>query len=79
MPRTGIWQTLAAASVVAAGLTTAVAPAATAAQRVLYFNDLDKCRVAQLNYSRTGWTIEQGCTADVYVNGKPARWRLMVS
>ena len=27
---------------------------------------------------RGGWTIVQGCTAYVHVNGKPAAWRLMV-
>ncbi|MFT7839545.1 hypothetical protein Q5530_25660 [Saccharothrix sp. BKS2] len=68
----------AAALAVAAGLTVVTAPAATAAPRVLYFSDLDRCRVAQLNYARSGWFIRQGCTADVHVNGKPARWRLMV-
>ncbi len=71
-------RTAAAALAVAAGLTLATAPAALAGPRVLYFNDLDRCRVAQLNYARVGTPIVQGCTADVHINGKPARWRLML-
>ncbi|MDQ2584604.1 hypothetical protein [Saccharothrix yanglingensis] len=68
----------AAVLVVAGGLTLVAAPAASTAPRVLRFSDLDKCRVAQLNHARAGWTIVQGCTAYVHVNGKPAAWRLMV-
>ncbi|KOX21355.1 hypothetical protein ADK67_26920 [Saccharothrix sp. NRRL B-16348] len=68
----------AAALAVAAGLSLAAAPAAQGAVRVLHFYDLDRCRVAQLNYARVGTPIIQGCTADVYTDGQPSRWRLML-
>lgn len=68
----------AAALAVTAGLTLAAAPAAFAGGKVLYFNDHDRCRVAQLNYARVGTPIVQGCTADVYTNGQPSRWRLIL-
>jgi len=67
---------LAALAAAAAVFIGGALPAQAATQRVSYYSSLSQCSQAADYYSQRG-TIEQFCTADVYVNGKPYRWRLM--
>ena len=72
-----VFSTLAAAAVTSGILFGATAPASAATQ-VKYYDAIATCHGWEDYYAATGRHIEQGCTADAYVNGVPVRWRLMI-
>ncbi|MET3945745.1 hypothetical protein ABIB49_000420 [Arthrobacter sp. UYCu512] len=67
---------LAAPAAAAAVFIGGALPAQAATPRVSYYSSLSQCSQAADYFSQRG-TIVQFCTADVYINGKPSRWRLM--